>query len=354
MVSSGSGRRRAVASAILVLLCLLTAAPPSARAQAAQRPQPPAPAAEPTTISVTAGGAAVPAPAPTAGSSGGLGLASSSAGPDARRSTEGGAADDGAACDGGSGSEAPVDECVAVPDVSTTQLEDLVMRQQKAVLLEFWSPHCSKCRDVAPDFDLVAQALRGSAITVARISALTNKRFFRLNRVTKYPAFMLYQPGSMGASPFPQPYPLEPQRLMRMVNGLTGMRKLLPYDGPVLRLKPVVYRDLVHNHDAVRVLAIAGGGAAADELEATAEAVGRRLRHNPRVLVAVLDGAKHPRLAESLGVEPGMSVFKVFPHRDARPVPTLNDLITGVRYEGGTSDVDQLVAVVLAQDRWCP
>mgnify|MGYP000232475231 CR=1 FL=1 len=58
-----------------------------------------------------------------------------------------------------------------IRDINEALFNDMMKRTDKVVVVEFWSPSCSVCKEVAPAYEQVAQELEQEAVRVARASA---------------------------------------------------------------------------------------------------------------------------------------------------------------------------------------
>ncbi len=78
-----------------------------------------------------------------------------------------------------------------IKDINEALFNDLMKRTDKVVVVEFWSPSCSICKDVAPAYEQVAQELEQEA-TFIRINTDGNVQMAQRLGVTGTPTFMFF------------------------------------------------------------------------------------------------------------------------------------------------------------------
>lgn len=85
-----------------------------------------------------------------------------------------------------------------IRDVTDALFIDMLKRGEKVIVVEFWSPSCSVCREVAPIYEEVAGELEKEASFV-RINTDANTKIAIQNGVTGTPTFMIFcREGAVG------------------------------------------------------------------------------------------------------------------------------------------------------------
>ena len=78
-----------------------------------------------------------------------------------------------------------------VIDVDEHTFLNMSGKIDKLIVLEFWSPTCSVCRDVAPIYEAVSQEMSGEAL-FCRLNTQTNGTLPESLGVTATPTFMFF------------------------------------------------------------------------------------------------------------------------------------------------------------------
>jgi thioredoxin 1 len=78
-----------------------------------------------------------------------------------------------------------------IRDVTEALFNDMLKKSDKVIVVEFWSPGCSVCRDVAPIYLQVSDEMQKEANFV-RINTDANTQMAVRNGVTGTPTFMIF------------------------------------------------------------------------------------------------------------------------------------------------------------------
>jgi len=78
-----------------------------------------------------------------------------------------------------------------IKDMNEALFKDLMKRTDQVVVVEFWSPSCSICKDVAPAYEQVAQEMEQEA-TFVRINTDGNVQMAQRLGVVGTPTFMFF------------------------------------------------------------------------------------------------------------------------------------------------------------------
>jgi thioredoxin 2 len=79
---------------------------------------------------------------------------------------------------------------MAVRDLTDALLMDMLRRNERPVLAEFWSPGCSACREAAPQFEQAAKDL-GADVECVRLNVDANGHMASRLGVKVTPTFVL-------------------------------------------------------------------------------------------------------------------------------------------------------------------
>lgn len=78
-----------------------------------------------------------------------------------------------------------------IRDVTEALFNDMIKRSDKIIVVEFWSPSCSVCRDVAPAYEQASNDLSNEA-TFLRVNTDANGQMAAKYGVTGTPTFSLF------------------------------------------------------------------------------------------------------------------------------------------------------------------
>jgi thioredoxin 1 len=94
----------------------------------------------------------------------------------------------------GHGDDRRAPELSALADVSAGELEDLLGREERLVLVDFWTPRCEPCRELRPQLDALA-AEHGEVCAVVAVDTEREPAAAVRHDVREFPTLVFFKQG---------------------------------------------------------------------------------------------------------------------------------------------------------------
>ena len=92
---------------------------------------------------------------------------------------------------------------VEIKHATDTTFEELVLKSERPVVVDFWATWCGPCRMVAPELEKLAEKYEG-AVDVVKVDVDANPRLSQAFNILSIPTIAFFQPGKqpMGVAGF--------------------------------------------------------------------------------------------------------------------------------------------------------
>ena len=81
-------------------------------------------------------------------------------------------------------------------EVTDATFDEVVLKSDKPVIVDFWAAWCGPCRMVAPIMDQISQEYEGKAI-VAKVDVDTNQEFAAKFGIRNIPTVLIFNKGEV-------------------------------------------------------------------------------------------------------------------------------------------------------------
>ena len=83
---------------------------------------------------------------------------------------------------------------MAITEATDATFEQLVLKSDKPVVVDFWATWCGPCKMVAPEMEKLAEKYDGS-IDVVKVDVDANPRLSQAFRIMSIPTIAFFRPG---------------------------------------------------------------------------------------------------------------------------------------------------------------
>jgi thioredoxin 1 len=81
-----------------------------------------------------------------------------------------------------------------IKEVTDANFEELVLKSDKPVVVDFWAAWCGPCRMVAPEMEKIAEKYQGS-VRVVKVDVDANPRLSQTFGIMSIPTIAFFAPG---------------------------------------------------------------------------------------------------------------------------------------------------------------
>jgi thioredoxin 1 len=81
-----------------------------------------------------------------------------------------------------------------IKEVTDTTFEDLVLKNDKPTVVDFWAAWCGPCKMVAPEMEKLAEKYDGS-VDVVKVDVDANPRLSQMFNIMSIPTIAFFRPG---------------------------------------------------------------------------------------------------------------------------------------------------------------
>jgi thioredoxin 1 len=109
---------------------------------------------------------------------------------------------------------------MAIQNATDETFEQLVLKNEKPVVVDFWATWCGPCKVVAPEIEKIAHKYEG-AIDVVKVDVDANPRISQAFNIMSIPTIAFFQPGK-------QPMGVAGARPMEALEAQFGLAQYQP------------------------------------------------------------------------------------------------------------------------------
>ena len=119
---------------------------------------------------------------------------------------------------------------MAIQHATDETFEQLVLQNEKPVVVDFWATWCGPCKMVAPEMEKIAAKYEG-AVDVVKVDVDANPRISQAFNIMSIPTIAFFRPGQ-------QPLGMAGARPMEAIEAQFGLAQYAPEGAPDRGLSP--------------------------------------------------------------------------------------------------------------------
>jgi len=113
---------------------------------------------------------------------------------------------------------------MAIQHATDETFEQLVLQNEKPVVVDFWATWCGPCKMVAPEMEKIAAKYEG-AVDVVKVDVDANPRISQAFNIMSIPTIAFFRPGQ-------QPLGMAGARLTEAIEAQFGLAQYAPESAP--------------------------------------------------------------------------------------------------------------------------
>ena len=111
-----------------------------------------------------------------------------------------------------------------IKHATDTNFEELVLKAERPVVVDFWAAWCGPCKMVAPEMEKLAEKYDG-AVDVVKVDVDANPRLSQAFNIMSIPTIAFFRPGQ-------QPLGMAGARPMEAIEAQFGLAQYAPESAP--------------------------------------------------------------------------------------------------------------------------
>ena len=111
-----------------------------------------------------------------------------------------------------------------IKHATDTNFEELVLKAERPVVVDFWAAWCGPCKMVAPEMEKLAEKYDG-AVDVVKVDVDANPRLSQAFNIMSIPTIAFFRPGQ-------QPLGMAGARPMEAIEAQFGLAQYAPETAP--------------------------------------------------------------------------------------------------------------------------
>src|SRR6478672_8254053 len=115
-------------------------------------------------------------------------------------------------------------EPMAIQHATDETFEQLVLKNERPVVVDFWATWCGPCKMVAPEMEKIAAKYEG-AVDVVKVDVDANPRISQAFNIMSIPTIAFFRPGQ-------QPLGMAGARPMEAIEAQFGLAQYAPESAP--------------------------------------------------------------------------------------------------------------------------